>query len=113
MYGVSNFTERFSKDLEMKTREQNRHNNGTEIEQFDWIIERIQTRVAFGSVKQTLGWKNFMPENFLEINRYFTLTSYHNTIGQLNNAFSILVFFLAGKQRVHVLIFTSIGRYNK
>ena len=33
-----------------------------------------------------------MPENFLEINRYFALTSYHNTIGQSNNAFSILGF---------------------
>ena len=33
-----------------------------------------------------------MPENFLEINRYFALTSYYNTIGQSNNAFSILEF---------------------
>ena len=31
-----------------------------------------------------------MPENFLEINRYFALTSYCNTIGQSRNAFSIL-----------------------
>ena len=31
----------------------------------------------------------FMPENFLEINRYFALTSSCNTIGQSNNAFSI------------------------
>ena len=46
-----------------------------------------------------------MPENFLEINRYFALTSYCNTIGQSNNAFSILGFSLAGKRRVHVLIF--------
>ena len=28
-----------------------------------------------------------MPENFLEINRYFALTSYCNTIAQWNNAF--------------------------
>ena len=40
--------ERFSYDLEMKTREQNRNNKRTEIERFDWFIERIQTRVAFG-----------------------------------------------------------------
>ena len=32
----------------MKTREQNRNNKRTEIERFDWFIERIQTRVAFG-----------------------------------------------------------------
>ena len=39
-----------------------------------------------------------MPENFLEINRYFALTSYCNTIGQSNNAFSILGFSLAGNE---------------
>ena len=32
----------------MKTREQNRNNKRTEIELFDWFIERTQTRVAFG-----------------------------------------------------------------
>ena len=40
--------ERFSYDLEMKTREQNRNNKRTETERFHWFIERIQTRVAFG-----------------------------------------------------------------
>ena len=38
-------------------------------------------------------------ENFLEINQYFALISYCNTIGQLNNALSILGFSLAGKKR--------------
>ena len=38
-----------------------------------------------------------MPENFPEINGYFALTSYCNTIGQSNNAFSILGFFFGGK----------------
>ena len=32
--------ERFSYDLEMKTREQNGINKRTEIERFDWFIER-------------------------------------------------------------------------
>ena len=32
----------------MKTREQNRNNEQTEIERFDWFVERIQTLVAFG-----------------------------------------------------------------
>jgi len=46
---INNFIlERFSYDLEMKTREQNRNNKRTEIERFDWFIERIQTRVSFG-----------------------------------------------------------------
>ena len=40
--------ERFAYDLEMKTREQNRNNKRTEIERFDWFIERIKTRVAVG-----------------------------------------------------------------
>ena len=42
------YIERFSHDLEMKTRERNRNNKQTEIELFDWLIELTQTRVAFG-----------------------------------------------------------------
>ena len=49
--------ERFSHDLEMKTREQNRNNKQTEIERFDWFIERIQTRVAFGWLSERSGEK--------------------------------------------------------
>ena len=59
----------------------------------------------FWLVKRTPGWKNFMPGNFLEIDRYFALKSYCNTIGQPNNAFSILGFSLTEKRRGHVLIF--------
>ena len=51
-------------------------------------------------VKRALRWKNFMPENFLEINRYFALTLYCNTNGQLNNAFSMHIrVFFGGKTR--------------
>ena len=39
----------------MKTREQNRNNKRTEIERFDWFIERIQTRVAFGWLSERSG----------------------------------------------------------
>ena len=75
-----------------------------------WLVYRTNTNAReFWLVKRTLGWKDFMPENFLEVNRYFALTSYCNTIGQSNNAFSILGFSLAGKRRVHVLIFSSLG----
>ena len=73
----------------MKTREQNRNNKRTEIERFDWFIERIQTRVAFGWLSERSAEKTSCPKNFLEI----ALTSYYNTIGQSNNAFSILGFF--------------------
>ena len=97
--------ERFSYDLEMKTREQNRNNKRTEIERFDWCIERIQTHLAFGWLGERSGKQTSCPKNFLEI----ALTSYCNTIGQSNNAFSILGFSLAGKRRVHVLFFPSIG----
>ena len=54
--------ERFSYDLEMKTREQNRNNKRTEIERFDWFIERIQTRVAFGWFSEHSAEKTSMPE---------------------------------------------------
>ena len=75
-----------------------------------WLVNRTDTNArGFWLVERTLGWKKFMPENFLEINRYFALTSYCNTIGQSNNAFSILGFSLAGKRRGHVLIFSSTG----
>ena len=40
-----------------------------------------------------------MPKNFLEIHRYFALTSYRNTIGQSNNAFFTLGFSLEGKTK--------------
>ena len=75
-----------------------------------WLVCRTDTNArGFWLVKRTLGWKNFMAENFLEINGYFALTSYCNTIGQSNNAFSILGFSLGGKRRGRVLIFSPIG----
>ena len=39
------YIERFSYDLEMKAREQNRNDKRTEIERFDWFIERTDKRV--------------------------------------------------------------------
>ena len=86
-----NLLKQFSYDLEMKTTEQNRNNKrvGTAI----WLVYRTDTNArGFWLVKRTLGWKTFIPENFLEINRYFALTSYCNTISQSNYAFSILGF---------------------
>ena len=64
----------------MKTPEQNRNNERTKIERFDWFIELIQTRVAFGWLREGSGDENFF-ENFLEINQYFALTSYYKTTG--------------------------------
>ena len=97
--------ERFSYDLEMKTREQNRNNKRTEIERFDWFIERMQTHLAFGWLSQRSAEETSCPKNFLEI----ALTSYCNTIGQSNNAFSILGFSLAGKRRVLVFSFQPLA----
>ena len=57
-------TERFSFDLEMKTREQNRNNKRTEIERFDWFIERTQTRVTFGWLSERSGEKTSCPRSF-------------------------------------------------
>ena len=65
MCGVSNFIERFSyDDLEMKTREQNRNNKRTKIKRFDWFIERIQTRLAFGWLSERSGEKTLCPRTF-------------------------------------------------
>ena len=48
--------ERFSYDLELKTREQNRNNKQTEIERFDWFIERFQLSArGFWLAKRILG----------------------------------------------------------
>ena len=56
--------ERFSYDLEMKTREQNRNNNGREIERFDWFVERIQTHMAFDWLNERSGEKTLCPRTF-------------------------------------------------
>ena len=49
----------------MKTREQNRNNKRTEIERFDWFIERKQMRVAFGWLSErSAGEKILCPRTF-------------------------------------------------
>ena len=49
--------ERFSYDLEIKTREQNRNNKRMEIQRFNWFIKRIQTPVYFGWLSERSGEK--------------------------------------------------------
>ena len=56
--------ERFSYIILMKTREQNRNDKRTEIKRFYWIIERIQTRVAFGWLSECSGEKSSRPKTF-------------------------------------------------
>ena len=56
--------ERFSYDLEIKTREQNRNNKRTEIKQFIWFIEQIQTCLAFGWLRKRSGEKTSCPRTF-------------------------------------------------
>ena len=48
----------------MKTCEENRNNKRTEIERFDWFIERTQTRVAFGWLSKRSGEKTSSPRTF-------------------------------------------------
>ena len=117
----------YDENMSDETREQNRNNVQTNESRAIWLVYPTDTNArGFWLVKRTLGWKNFMLENFLyfasvkrtlgwknfmlENFRYFALTTYCNTIGQSNNAISLLGFSLAGKRRVHVLIFSSIGR---
>ena len=77
-----NLSKQFSDDLQIRTREKNRNNK--RVERAIWLVYRTDTNAR--------GWNNFIPENFLEINRYYALTSYCNTIGQPSYAFSILGF---------------------
>ena len=56
--------ERFWYDLEMKTRAQYRNNKRTEIELFDWFIEHIQTRVAFGWLSEHSGKRKSCTRTF-------------------------------------------------
>ena len=56
--------ERFSYDLETKTREQNRNNKKTEIERYDWFIERTQRRVGFGWLSERSCEKTSWPRTF-------------------------------------------------
>ena len=169
IYLMKNYlTERFSYDLEMKTREQNRNNKPTERERlacskrsdsgercevkkamksrgglgrevlllprfyffallftshrsplserleqarvrFDWFIERIQTRVAFDWLRECSGKKTSSRElsRNLTIIRFDVILQHDWPIEQ--SPLHISFFFLAGKRRVHVLIFSSIG----
>ena len=102
--------ERFLYDLQMKTREQNRNNKRTEVERFDWFIERMQTRVAFDWLNERSGEKTSCPKNFLEINRYFSLTSYCGRIHwPIEHCLLHIRVSLAGKGRGYVFNFSSIG----
>ena len=59
----------------MKTPEHNRNNKRTEIERFDWFIERIQTCVAFGWLSERSGEKTpCMPE---ELSRNQPILCFH------------------------------------
>ena len=63
-YDLLEVIERFSYDLETKTHEQNRNNKQMGIERFDWFIEQIQTRVAFGWLSERTGEKTYCPRTF-------------------------------------------------
>ena len=56
--------EQFSFDLETKMRQQNRNKKRTEIGRFNWFIEGIQTRVAFGWLSERSGEKTSRPRTF-------------------------------------------------
>ena len=63
--GKPNLLERFSYDLEIKAREQNRNNKQTKIERFYWFIERIQTPwLLVGWLCERSGGKNSCPRTF-------------------------------------------------
>ena len=66
-----------------------------------WLVYRTDTNArGFWLVKRTLKWKKFKLENFLEICRYFALTSYCNTTGQSNKCFLHTRVFFGGKTKI-------------
>ena len=98
------FVWHFNENARTKQKQQTNGNNAI------LLVYRTDTNArGISLVERMLGWKNFMPDNFLDINQHFALTSYCNTIGQSNNTFSILGSSLAGKRGDLVLIFSFIG----
>ena len=66
LYSVNMALERSSYGLEMKTREQDRNRKRTKIQRFDWFVERIQTRVAFGWLSERSDEKTSCPRTFMK-----------------------------------------------
>ena len=92
--------ERFSYDLEMKMREQNRNNKRTAIEGFDWFIERIQTRVAFGWLRERSGEKTSCRK--LSRNQpilYFDVKVQHDVYGPIEQYLLHIRVFFGGKTK--------------
>ena len=101
--------------MTLKWKRANKTETTNERKESDLIgLSNGQTNApGFSLVKRTLRWKNFMPKNFLEINRYFALTSYYNTIGQSNNAFSILGFLWRENEEAMVWSFHPLADETK
>ena len=101
--------ERFSYDLEMKAHEQNRNNKRTEIERFDWFIERTDKRtwlfigLANAQVKKLHARELSRNQPIL---RFDVILQHDWPIEQCLLHIRVS---LAGKRRGHVLIFSSIG----
>ena len=80
--------------MTLKWKRANKQKQQTNGNRAIWLVYRMDTKArGFWLVERTLGWKNFMPENFLEISRYCALTSYYNTIGIEQCLLHIRVFF--------------------
>ena len=88
--------ERFLFDLEMKTREQNKQqsNRNRAIR----LVYRTDTNArGVWLVKRTLRWKNFMPVNFLRMNRYFAWS--HTATRLANRCLLHIRVFFGGKSK--------------
>ena len=89
----------------MKTREQNGNNKLTEIERFDWFVERIQTLVEFWLVRRMLGGKKLHTRELSgnqSILRFDVILKYDWPIEQCRPHMH------EGKQRVHVFLIKQI-----
>ena len=79
-----------------------------------WLVYGTDTNErGFRLVKRTLGWKKFMPENFLEINRYFALTSHCNKIeNNKSSCFDLFILWLI-RQITNIFFFFSRSYENR
>ena len=107
-YGI---IERFSYDLEMKTREQNRNNKRKKIERTAfWLVYRTDTKGrshGFWLVKRRVKKLHARELSRNQPILRFDVMQQHDLPS--NNVFPILGFSLGGKRGGHVLIFSSTG----
>ena len=86
--------------MTLKWKRANKQKQQTNGNRAIWFVYRTDTNArGFWLVKRTLGWKNFMPKNFLEINRCFALKSTTRMANRTMPSVYIRVILFSGKTK--------------